>query len=265
HVNDRFDLLPPDVEGDNAAFDTALQGSALASEKPAAFAAPPAEARKQAGGFGPPPSPASFGPPPAPGAPPPPAAAPAAPRPPARAAARRRAEAPAKAMAMDLEIADEADDEILRSDLAAREQVRRFFAPLDKTEEWAGNNYYRRRIAEQGPELIRVNAFWRDFAGHVAAGSPGPFLSGHFVRATGCFAEMLCALAVLDLPFVATPPVRELDGARASFRAETPMIVFHEQITPVEPSDQRLGVLVSQNYFRADDRYRYENNERHDK
>src|SRR5690606_30787720 len=32
HINDAFDLLPPDVEGNNAAFDTALQGSALAEQ-----------------------------------------------------------------------------------------------------------------------------------------------------------------------------------------------------------------------------------------
>jgi hypothetical protein len=164
---------------------------------------------------------------------------------------------------MDLALAD-SDDEVSRADLSAREEVRRFFQTLDKTEEWAENNYYRRRIAEQGPELISVNAFWRDFARHISAGSPGPFVSGQFVRANGCFAEMLSALAVLDLPFEAAAPERRID-TRAHLRAKTPMIVFHEQLSAVEPSEQKIGVLVSQNYFRADDRYRYENNEQHDK
>jgi hypothetical protein len=193
------------------------------------------------------------------------------PRAPAPAAPSRKRAAPPKAETMDsrdLEISDEYggddDEDILRADIDAREQVRRFFQPLDKTEEWAENNYYRRRIAEQGPELIGVNAFWRDFADHTAAGSQGPFLSGHFVRATSCFAEMMCALAVLDLPFDATAPERTFDG-QARLRARSPMIVFHQQLAAVTPSEQRIGVLVSQNYFRADDRYRYEDNERHDK
>ncbi|MFO7562079.1 MAG: hypothetical protein R6X02_05505 [Enhygromyxa sp.] len=268
HIGDRFDLLPPDLEGDNAAFDTALQGSALASDAATVFAAVADQKTAAESTRRMPRSRGVGGPPPPPGAPP------AAPRPaaPAMSASRKRAAAPRRAeRAMELEISDEfgedddENEELSRGDLAAREQIRRFFQPLDKTQEWAENNYYRRKIAEQGPELISVNAFWRDFAEHVAAGSPGPFLSGHFVRATSCFAELLCALAVLDLPFTATPPERELDESRATFRAQTPLIVFHEQITPTEPGEERLGVLVSQNYFRADDRYRYEDNERHDK
>ncbi|HVH99677.1 MAG TPA: hypothetical protein VM869_13240, partial [Enhygromyxa sp.] len=267
HIGDRFDLLPPEVEVDNAAFDTALKGSALASEKTIMFE--PATERERGvgtrggGGFGgppPPPAPGGFAPPPAP------AAAPA-PRPaaPARAAmvSRKRSAPREEAKLMEAEELS-VDDDISRGDLAARDEVRRFFQALDKTEEWAENNYYRRLIAEQGPELIGVNAFWRDFAGYVAAGSVGPFLSGQFVIASSCFAEMLCALAVLDLPFDATAPERRLD-AQATLRARTPMIVFHQQLAAVAPSEQRIGVLVSQNYFRADDRYRYEDNERHDK
>ncbi len=249
HIRDRFDLLPPDVEGDNAAFDTVMQGSALSGDS--GIMATGAAMVPGAGGFGPPPAPAA--------APAPRMARAAAGPAPAPQPDRGRARAKAKRKL------EERERGISRGDLAAREQVRRFFRPLDKTKEWAENNYYRRPIAEQGPALIEVNGFWRDFAEHVAAGSPGPFLSGQFVRATSCFAELMCALAVLELPFDATAPTQELDGARASLRASTPVIVFHEQIAAVEPSSESLGVLVSQNYFRADDRYRYENNERHDK
>lgn len=255
HVRDRFDLLPPDVEGDNAAFDIALEGSALAREEPVAFdsRASGSDAVTRAGSIGP----VGAAPPPPLAAPPPPAAR------------KRRApprSAPARKIAFDELADDEADQNVDRSrrDLEAREQVRRFFQALDKTEEWAENNYYRRPIAEQGPELIGVNAFWRDFADHIAAGRPGPFLSGHFVRASSCLAEMLCALAVLDLPFEPEAPERTLDGS-ARLRARTPLIVFHQQLAAVAPSEQRLGVLVSQNYFRADDRYRYEDDEQHDK
>jgi hypothetical protein len=260
HIGDRFDLLPPDVEADNAAFDTALQGSALDAEATSYFAVADTLASfgAAASGMAPPqaapmtraamaPSPGPGGPPPAPGAPPPPPAAGARPM-----RARRAAEA--------------ADELSLEEDVSARAQVQRHFRVADKTEEWAENNYYRRTIAEQGPELIPVNAFWRDFADHVAAhGRARPFLSGQFLRASSSFAEMLCALAVLDLPFEAQPPSTSLTDARLNLRATTPLIAFSEQIVPVEMSPRHVGVLVSQNYFRADDRHHYEGNERHDK
>lgn len=265
HIGDRFDLSPPDVEADNAAFDTALQGSALDAAPSMLFAL--------ADGFGaglgamasggaapmpqaPPAMRASM----APGAPPPPPAPASAAAP--RKMSRARAEARAD-VAMDL------DEELsLDDDIAEREQVQRHYRAADKTEEFAENNYYRRKLDEQGPELIPVNGFWRDFADHVAthgARSARPFLSGQFVRATSCFAEMLGALAVLDLPFEAQPPSTSLTDARLSLRASTPLIAFSEQIVPVEPSGRHVGVLVSQNYFRADDRYRFEGNEQHDK
>jgi hypothetical protein len=161
-----------------------------------------------------------------------------------------------------------ADELSLDDDISAREQVQRHFRAADKTEEWAENNYYRRRLADQGPELIPINAFWREFSDHVAAHgttSARPFLSGQFLRATSCFAEMLCALAVLDLPFEAQAPSTSLTDARLNVRANTPLIAISEQIVPVEPSSRHIGVLVSQNYFRADDRHHFEGNERHDK
>jgi hypothetical protein len=266
HIGDRFDLLPPDVEADNAAFDTALQGSALDVQATSLFAVADGIAGfggMASGGAMPPPqaSPAmratmapSAGPGGPPGAPPPPPAP--APRKASRARAAERAE---------ISMADELS---LDEDMSAREQVQRHFRTADKTEEWAENNYYRRKLAEQGPELIPVNAFWRDFSDHVAAhgtGSARPFLSGQFLRATSCFAEMLCALAVLDLPFEAQPPSTSLTDARLSVRANTPLIAISEQVVPVQPGSRHVGVLVSQNYFRADDRYRFEGNERHDK
>jgi hypothetical protein len=285
HIGDRFDLLPPDVEGDNAAFDTALQGSALDASAPglleAAAASTLANGLAGYGGEGAAPggalafaeladeaddSPLLGG-----GGPPTPKAAAAAPPPPPQSAASGRGRA--RAAKKKGRRADTLDAFDLEQDLSARAEQRRLYRPADKTQEWAENNYYRRRLSEQGPDLIPVNAFWRDFAAHVEAQAEGeaggagrPFLSAHFVRATSCFAEMLCALAVLDLPFTAQAPTSERAGAGLRLRANTPLVAFHEQVAAVEDSERNnIGVLVSQNYFRADDRYRYEGNERHDK
>ena len=154
----------------------------------------------------------------------------------------------------------------MNSALRAREEAQRFFRVADKTREWAENDYYHLKIGEMGPELIQPNGFWVDFAEHLASGSEGPFLSGHFLHAArGKLAERLCLLALLDLPFEAEAPQTERDGARLSLRATTPLAAFHEQITEADANVGALGVLISQNYFRADDRYRFEGNVRHDK
>jgi len=86
----------------------------------------------------------------------------------------------------------------LKDDVAARDEVRRLYRTQDATREWAEQHYYRLRLAEQGPELVTINAFWRDLARHDGS---RPFLSAQLARASRSFAEALCALAVLELPF----------------------------------------------------------------
>lgn len=268
HLGDRCDLIPPDIEADNASFDVALQGSALATSSFATQMAKSVGRAEGGGGSGS----DGFGSAGPRGGMSMPMSAPASAAPPA-APQRARADS-AKRSAKMREVADEreSDDDLLLeldaesslADLAARDQVRRFYQSVDKTEEWAENNYYRRRIAEQTHELIVANQFWRAFANHGGAGA-GPFLSRHFIRATSSFAEMLCALAVLDLPFTATPPTTTFDQATLSLQANTPLVVFSTRIAPVEPDPHGIGVLVSQDYLRSDDRYRYEDNEQHDK
>ena len=50
--------------------------------------------------------------------------------------------------------------------------------------------------------LIPTNQFWLDYANHVSANVVGrAFLSADFTQARSSFAEMIMALAVLDLPF----------------------------------------------------------------
>ena len=147
-------------------------------------------------------------------------------------------------------------------DLAAREQQRQFFQRLDTTQEWAENNYYRRTVEQQGPELVRVNAFWRDYARHDAK---GPFLSPNLAQACNSFTEMMFALSVLELPFEAARPQTTFEGARLKLVGKTRAIAFHKEIKPAQPASERVPVLVSQNYFRDDDRTRYENGEEHDK
>lgn len=154
------------------------------------------------------------------------------------------------------------DSSLLRADLDARKTAQPLFRQADTTQAWAETHYYRRRLADTHPGLVPINDFWRDFALH---GSATPFLSPALAQATSSFTEMIFALALLDLPFEAQPPATRLEGSRMTITANTPAVVFHQEIKPAAQAQERTPILVSQNYFRADDRYTYEGNEQVDK
>ncbi len=253
HIRDLCDLLPPDIERDNHLFDTALGGSALdtgdafgfAAEKEAALESKLMSAAIGSRGF-------------AGGAPPPPPAAmpmPAAPQGMVPQPLMEECEEPPEA---DYAL----DQQEALDDLAARDEMRGFYQQVDRTSEWAENNYYHLHLEEQGPELIEVNRFWRDFAAHDDS---GPFVSPHLADAVGNFAEMMLALAVLDLPFSAAAPAVDFAGVTMTYRAAGPTVVFHKEIMPATPATQKVPVLVSQNYFRRDDRYTWDGDEQIDK
>lgn len=148
-----------------------------------------------------------------------------------------------------------------REEPARQQAQRRFFQKLDQTKEWAENNYYRLPIEQQNADLVPASAFWADYAAHEGQ---TPFLSAHFTAATRSFTEMMLALAVLDLPFEAAEHQEELDGLRYALSAASPLVVFHREILEAQRADEAASVLVAQHFFRADDRYRYENNEQFD-
>ncbi len=148
----------------------------------------------------------------------------------------------------------------------ARQEVRVFYRALGPTKEWAENNYYKLRITEQNAELITVNAFWRDYAAWVAAGSKGRFVSANVAEAHRNFTEMMLALAVLDLPFEAPKHTTKAENGQFTFTAGGPCILFHKEIKPVDGDKTAQGqLLVSQSFFRHGDRYRMEGNEKFEK
>ncbi len=148
----------------------------------------------------------------------------------------------------------------------SRAAVRILFRQLGSTKEWAENNYYKLRITEQTAELVAVNAFWRDYAAWVAAGSKGGFVSSNVAEASSNFTEMMLALAVLDLPFEAAKHTTKADNGQFTFTAGGPCIVYHKEIKPAAGENNAQGqLLVSQSFFRQSDRYRQEGNEKFEK
>lgn len=143
-----------------------------------------------------------------------------------------------------------------------KRKARQLFRQVDQTQEWAENNYYKLLIEQQNAELVTAGAFWHDFA----KAEPGkPFYSPHLAEASRNFAEMMFALAVLDLPFESGEHATEFDGPQLRFTAASPAIVFHEEIKEAGAMPEDAKILVSQNFFQASDRYRVVDNEQVDK
>lgn len=148
----------------------------------------------------------------------------------------------------------------------ARREVRILFRALGPTKEWAENNYYKLRIVDQDENLVAANAFWRDYAAWVAAGSKGAFVSAHVAEACNNFTEVMLALGVLDLPFEAEKHITKAENGQFTLTAGGPLIVYHKEIKPAVTDAEAQGqLLVSQSFFRQGDRYRQEGNEKFEK
>lgn len=136
------------------------------------------------------------------------------------------------------------------------------YRPVAPTQEWAENNWHHVPVNQHVYHLLPVNRFWLDYAQHDPA---KPFLSTYLAEAARHRAEALCALAVLDLPFSAAPVTVKFDGNQMTWQSTGPAIVFHEEVKPVPAPAGNVPILVSQHFFRQDDRYREDAGERLDK
>ncbi len=147
--------------------------------------------------------------------------------------------------------------------LSARLASRPFYRKIGKVMEWAESNYYRVEAQKVNASLIPANSFWSDYARHLATNPGKPFLSGNLIYATSCPNEMLLALSVLDLPFVARETKTEIDGKSLTITPKQDLLLYHEQLLPSELI-QKSDVLMSQRFFRHDSRYRFVKGERID-
>ncbi len=141
----------------------------------------------------------------------------------------------------------------LGKDVAKRGVIRQLFRQIDKTQEWAENNYHQRALQQQNADLVPANAFWADYA---QRGATTPFLSEHLAQATSSFAEMMLALAVLDLPFEPATNQTVWEEGQLRLTAASPLIVFHSEIAPAVPATNPPPVMLSQNYFNPRERTR---------
>lgn len=261
HSLDRFDLLPEDRERYNHLFKTALKGSALETGDNLGFAAAQEEAIMMEsaleGDYSRSESRADMEKSMSPSFKSKAMAPRAAPPSPSAAFGRSN-----ELMLDSSSFADDFDGGVLQEAGSRRAQVRQMFRQVDTTEEWVENNYYQLPIEQQVADLIEINAFWCDYAGHQAGKA---FVSANVAEATNNFAEMMMALAVIDLPFKAEKHQSDFADGKMSLKAKGNLIAFHEEIKPATIAEDTASILTGQNFFALDDRYRFERNQRFDK
>ncbi len=170
-------------------------------------------------------------------------------------------------IAEEMEAEDDFDrdgpfDDRRERDRKQRGSARQFYRKLEKTREWVESNYYRHDNLTSARSLVDINRYWCD----LAATEPGqPFLSEAVADSTRSFTEMMLALATIDLPF--EKPEHEIvyrDGAMV-ITAGSDMLLYHRQVMAADTNTLDRVLLISQNFFAQDDRYRYERQERFDK
>ncbi|GMV92849.1 MAG: hypothetical protein AMXMBFR82_26270 [Candidatus Hydrogenedentota bacterium] len=147
-------------------------------------------------------------------------------------------------------------------DEEAVNRYRALYRAQETTREWVENNYFKLPIHQQSAGLIPVSAFWLDF---VQREEGQPFRSEHLAEAANSFTEILLALAVLDLPFEGSAHETASGDTHYAVKAASPLVAFYKDIEPAEGTSADTPVLVSQNFFRLDDQYRHEGNQRFDK
>lgn len=145
-----------------------------------------------------------------------------------------------------------------------RAESRSLYREQEKTQEWVENNYYKLPIQQQVAALVNINGFWNDWASHEDE-QAGGFRSRHLAQASRNFTEMMLALAVIDLPFEADEADINMEGRAMRITSAGPMIVFHEEVNAAEMNEKLTPILVSQNYFRHGDRFIQVGNEKRDK
>ena len=141
-------------------------------------------------------------------------------------------------------------------------EVRQLYRPVAPTMEYAENNYYKRLITDQVAALVPVNRFWADYAKHDGK---TPFVSAYVTDAAGSFAQMMLALSVLDLPFSSPKADPVFADGGMTLTPAGPGVAFVEEVTPAADAKGAPPVLVTENFARADDRFRDEAGDRVDK
>ncbi|MEZ5978028.1 MAG: hypothetical protein R3F34_07415 [Planctomycetota bacterium] len=147
-------------------------------------------------------------------------------------------------------------------DADRRSANRELYRAVDETRALVENDWWHVRVEDAGPDLVGVDAFWRDFA---ESAPDAPFFSTNFTEAAGSLTEMLLALAVLDLPQEQDATTTPVEDDQVRITSESGLLVVRRETRALPLAEDAAPVLVSQDFYRLDDRYVYEDGVQLDK
>ena len=137
-----------------------------------------------------------------------------------------------------------------------RKEVRKGFENVKRTKEYVERTYYNRALRDDR-DLVGVNEYWVDLARHlVTRRTAAGFLSENFIYALSCHAEMILALAFLDLPFEGNRfDQRKRENRKLEISStHGSLLIFSRQMNQTT-MNARQDILVTQRLFDPDDRY----------
>ncbi len=149
----------------------------------------------------------------------------------------------------------------LGGDARRRGEAKQLYRAVNPTKLFVEHAYWHRRLEQMTPDAVAANRFWLDYA---TAPAGRPFAPSSVMEATGSALEMLMALAVLDLPFEAGKHEVKADGDRRTLRAATPLLLVRKETTKTDATADGAPLLLGENFFRLDDRFRFVDGERRD-
>jgi len=151
--------------------------------------------------------------------------------------------------------------EKLAEDAERRGQAKQLYRAVESTKLLVEHAYWHRRLEQMTADAVAPNRFWLDYA---TAPANQPFASSAILEAGSSFLEAMMALAVLDLPFEAGKHDVTVDGDRRTLRAATPLLLVRKEVTKTEVAANQTPLLLGENFFRLDDRYRFVDGEQRD-
>ncbi len=130
-----------------------------------------------------------------------------------------------------------------------RHEIEQFYTAPDKTKSWVEQRYYGVLPNELNFNYIELSKFWIDYV----KSNKDKVLSKNLAFPTNNLTEMLFALAVLDLP------INEAKSSNGISKQGKGVVFARLQYKENNP-EQNDSILLGQNIFPKDQRYKYINN-----
>lgn len=131
------------------------------------------------------------------------------------------------------------------------------FRPVAQTQQLVESNWWRKPADGVGADAVAPSRFWAEFT----ETKPGEaFVSTALAEASGSCMEMLMALGAIDLPFTAG----KHEYAPGRFTAGSPLLLVRKEVADAPAAATAEPLLIGQNYYRLDERYRIVDGEQRD-